>query len=111
MLRYFFDEHLDRAIAEQLVARGIDVLTAQGSGRAGKKIPDVEQLSFAALQNRVVVTEDRDFVRLASSQLPHAGIILLQRSLSIGGYVEYLELMARITESEEIRNQLVYCDW
>jgi predicted nuclease of predicted toxin-antitoxin system len=111
MLRYFFDEHLDRAVAEQLLARGIDVLTAQSSGRAGKKIPDVEQLNFATLHNRVVVTHDRDFARLASGQLPHAGIILLQRSLSIGGYVEYLELMARTAESEELQNQLVYCDW
>ncbi len=27
MLRYFFDEHVIEAIAEQLVARGVDVLT------------------------------------------------------------------------------------
>lgn len=59
----------------------------------------------------MLVTEDRDFVVLAYSQTPHAGIILLQRSLSIGGYIEYLELMAQTTEPDEIQNQLVYREW
>lgn len=111
MLRYFFDEHINGAIAEQLLVRGIDVLTAQDAGRAGKKIPDDQQLLFATAQGRVVVTEDRDFVALAYTQTPHAGIILLQRPLGIGGFIEYLELMAHVTEAAEIQDQLVYCNW
>lgn len=59
----------------------------------------------------MVVTEDRDFIAIAYSHTPHAGILLLQRPLGTGQYIAYLELMAQITEPDDIRNQLVYCDW
>jgi predicted nuclease of predicted toxin-antitoxin system len=111
MLRYFFDEHIKSAIAEQLRQLGIDVLTAQFVGRAGIGIPDEDQLAYATSMGRVLVTEDRDFISLAHTQLPHTGVAMLQRALSIGEYVEYLELLARTTEPDEMRNQLLYCDW
>lgn len=111
MLRYYFDEHIDVAIAVQLLARGIDVLTAQAVGRAGQKIPDSQQLAYATQLDRVIVTEDRDFVALAHTPVPHAGVILLQRALSIGQSVEYLELMAQVTAPDEVRDRLIYCDW
>ncbi len=111
MLRYFFDEHIKSAIAEQLQRRGIDVLTAQAAGRAGIEISDEDQLAFAASLGRVLVTEDRDFILLAYTQLPHAGVVMLQRVLNIGQYVEYLELLARTSELEEMRDRLLYCDW
>lgn len=111
MLRYYFDEHVKGPIARGLRLRGIDIMTAQDAGLADQELPDSFQLKFAARQGRVLVTEDRDFVALAYSQTPHAGIILLQRPLTIGQYVDFLELMAQVTESEEIHNCLVYCDW
>lgn len=58
-----------------------------------------------------MVTEDRDFIDLAYKQLPHAGVIMLQRPLSIGQYVAYLELLAHVTEPAALQNQLLYCDW
>ena len=88
MLRYYFDEHIKSVIAEQLERRGVDVLTAQVAGRAGIGIPDEEQLAFAASIDRMLVTEDRDFISLAYGALPHASVVLLQRALSIGDYVE-----------------------
>ena len=111
MLRYYFDEHVKGPIAKGLRLRGIDVLTAQEVGLADKELPDSYQLEYAASKGRVLVTEDRDFVALAYTQTPHAGVILLQRRLSIGGFVEYLELMAHVTEPADIQDRLVYCDW
>ncbi len=111
MLRYYFDEHVSAAISEQLLLRGIDVLTAQAAGRAGQGIDDSDQLAHAASLDRTVVTEDRDFINLVYTQLPHAGVILLQRPLSIGDYVEYLEYMAKANEPDDMRNQLIFCDW
>ena len=111
MLRYLFDEHVHGAIAPQLRLRGIDVLTAHEGAIAGREVTDVELLRAASQQGRVLVTQDRDFIRLATTQTPHAGIILVQRSLSIGEYVEYLDLIARVTESDEIRDRLIFCDW
>ena len=42
VLRYYFDENMDRYIAEQLRKKGIDILRAEDVGRAGKGIPDAE---------------------------------------------------------------------
>lgn len=111
MLRYYFDEHIKGPIARGLRLRGIDVLTAQEAELADQELSDPYQLRHAASLNRVLVSEDRDFVALAYSHTPHAGIILLQRRLGIGQCIEYLELMTQITEPDEIRDQLIYCDW
>lgn len=111
MLRYFFDEHVKEAIADQLTLRGIDVLTAKDAGRANQEIPDEEQLAFATTQGRVLVTADRDFTVLASTCRPHEGVILLQREVTIGRYVEYLEAVSLIVDPEEIRDHLVFYDW
>src|SRR5690242_16110870 len=78
-LRYYFDEHVHAAISSGLQARGIDVLTAQAAGRANKRIPDDEQLAYATARGLVIVTNDRDFIRLHREQIPHAGIIMLQQ--------------------------------
>lgn len=110
-LRYYFDEHIDPAIAVQLRARGVDVLTAADAGRAGQGVTDADQLAYAMDQKRVLITSDRDFIRLATPQMPHAGIILLQRPLSIGETVEYLELAAQVIDPDDVRDHLIYCDW
>jgi hypothetical protein len=58
-----------------------------------------------------MVTSDRHYIRLAHDQQPHAGVVLLQQELSIGEYIEYLELLALTTSPESMRNTLVYCKW
>lgn len=110
-LRYYFDEHTHSAIARGLRARGIFVLTTKEAGRAHQSIYDDDQLAYAAAQGLVMVTSDRDYIRLAQEQQPHAGVVLLQQELSIGEYIEYLELLALTTSPESMRNTLVYCKW
>lgn len=111
MLRYYFDEHVKSAISEQLQLRGVDVLTAQAAGRADREIPDEDQLAFAAGLGRVLVTEDRDFTHLAYSHQPHAGVVVLQHEVSIGEYIEFLEVLALATEGEEMQDKPQYYDW
>lgn len=74
-LRYYFDEDMHPAIAGQLRARGIDVLTTAEAGRAGRGVTDQDQLAFATAHGRVLVTRDRDFIVLASRKALHVGII------------------------------------
>lgn len=111
MLRYFFDENMHGAVAEQLQAQGVDVLTAHAAGLSHRGIPDDEVLRCAASLGRVVVTQDRDFTQLAYTHVPHAGVILLQRPLQIGELVEYLEFMTLAAEPDDERDRLTYCDW
>ncbi|HEU5367522.1 MAG TPA: DUF5615 family PIN-like protein [Ktedonobacterales bacterium] len=108
---YYLDEHIDPAISKGLRMRGIDVLTTEEAGRAHQGLTDSDQLAYAAAQERVLVTRDSDFVELASGQLPHAGVVLLRQILSIGEYIEYLELLACTTSPQAMRNLLVYCKW
>ena len=111
VLRYYFDEHVHSAISSGLQARGIFVLTAQAAGRANKRIPDDEQLAYATARGLVMVTNDRDFIRLHHEQIPHAGIIMLQQVLTIGEYIDYLELFALTTSPEAMHSTLVFCKW
>lgn len=110
-LRYFLDEHMRSAIAEQLRARGIDVETTVEAGRANQRLSDESQLEYATKAERVLVTEDSDFVRESQTHQPHAGVIYFPVQLSIGSCVDYLELLALTTAVQEMRNQLLYGRW
>ncbi len=111
MLRYYLDEHMPNAIAEQLRAIGIDVLTTREAGNAGIQFPDESQLSFATRGGYVLVTEDQDFIQLAGQSTDHAGIVFFPIKFSLGNCITYLELLAQTTEPEEIAGQLVYGRW
>lgn len=110
-LRYFFDEHMRSAIAEQLSGRGVDVLTTSEAGRANLRISDASQLMYSTQIGRVLVTEDYHFVALSQTQQPHAGIVYFPITLDIGTCVDYLELLALTTEPAEMRDTLVYGKW
>jgi predicted nuclease of predicted toxin-antitoxin system len=111
VLRYYLDEHVPGYIARQLRRHGVDVLTTQEAGRANQGIDDPDQLAYATNGGRVIVTKDEDYVPLSYQQLPHAGIIWLQKEDSIGKYIEFLETAAKVMEPEEIANRLIYYEW
>lgn len=110
-LRYFFDEHMPAAIAEQLKAHGIDVLTTAEAGRANLRISDEEQLAYSTHLGRVLVTEDHHFVALSRARQPHAGVVYFPIKLDIGACIEYLERLAFTTEPAEMRDMLIYGKW
>lgn len=79
-MRLLLDEHLSPAIADQLRARGHDVVTVVEAGLAG--ITDERVLAWAVREQRAVVTNNiRDFRLLHADSLrtgsPHYGIVLL----------------------------------
>ena len=79
---------MSRALAHNLRLRGIDILTVSEAGK--EALEDEEQLEFAKIQDRVIVTCNiRDFQRLRTEYMTqgkdHAGIILVaQQTSSIG---------------------------
>ena len=66
-LRFYFDECSDEKAAHALIGMGIDVVTVSGLQRKG--LSDQEHLQFALLDNRVVYSVDRDFLRIANDYL------------------------------------------
>lgn len=106
-IRYQFDEHVAHAIARALVQQGIDVATADGSAAVG--LPDDQLLTRCGVEGRVVVTQDRDFLRLHRQGLPHAGIVFWEHgSRSIGDMVAFLSLLADVVSPDEMAGRVEY---
>jgi predicted nuclease of predicted toxin-antitoxin system len=72
-IRFHLDENCHRAIAEALSRRGIDVTTTPDAGLLSAT--DDEQLAYCQSQQRVLFTQDHDFLRLHASGIGHPGIV------------------------------------
>ena len=94
MARLYADEDFDHRVVEQLRRLGHDVRTVQEAGQANRKTPDSDVLSFAAADNRAVLTYNRrNFIRLHQQAQGHAGIIVCTRD------VDAVALAVRIDEA------------
>jgi predicted nuclease of predicted toxin-antitoxin system len=71
-VKLHFDENVDEDAALGLRARGIDVTITSEENLRGE--PDEEQIAFAVREGRVLVSHDRDMLRLAARGVPHLGI-------------------------------------
>lgn len=110
-LAYYMDVHLPAAVTDALRRLGIDVITSQedGTGRA----TDSALLSRATELNRILVTQDEDFLLIAadwqSSGTHFTGLIYgHQLRTAIGQMVEDLELIATCMPTSEIANRLIH---
>lgn len=76
MARFYADENFPYPLVEELRLLGHDVLTAREAGQADQAIPDNEVLTFAAAEQRALLTLNRrDFFREHQANPQHAGII------------------------------------
>jgi len=64
MLKAYADEHVQSAIVESLRKRGLDVVTVQERGRHATN--DATLLALALEEKRILLTNDHDFLKLAS---------------------------------------------
>lgn len=83
-MQFLLDENLSPTVAEVARGLGLDVVGVHDVGRRG--LADHEQLEFAAAQERVLVTRNRDdFIRLtvAFYQVgqPHCGVLIVPFSI------------------------------
>lgn len=97
-VRYFTDEHVAKAIASGLRKRGIDALTIAEAGLLGAD--DEDLLAFVREKKLVIVTQDRDFLRIAARERNHPGIVYAPQGRSIGEIVRMLDLLAQVSDAE-----------
>jgi predicted nuclease of predicted toxin-antitoxin system len=96
-IRFRLDENCNLAIAASLRRRGIDVTTTPEAGLISAT--DEAQAAYALAEGRVIITQDRDFLRLNASGEPHAGIAYCDKDTkSIG---EMISGLVRIWEGLE----------
>ena len=106
-LRFFFDQHVRRAVARGLRQHGVDVLTAQDAGRCG--LPDLDQLQFATAQDRVVMTFDPDYLALHSTGMSHAGIAWCHATKhDVTQLIQMLLLLHGVMDRDAMRNRVEY---
>ena len=106
-LTFYFDESVQVAIAKQLRRHGIDAETARDLEKLGDDDPN--HLQRATVQNRVLVTYDDDYIKLARQGAEHAGIVFVpNRYRRIGIFVKELRKFHVIYRKPEIRNLVWY---
>lgn len=107
MLAFHLDEHMDHAIARGLRSRGIEITTTTEAGLLGAD--DSAHLEFARREQRVIVTNDVDFLAFASQSIDYAGIAYAPRDArSIGHIVRHLCLMNDCLEPAEMAGKVEF---
>ena len=106
-IRFHLDQHIDHDIATGLGHRGIDVTTTTDAGLLNTE--DQDHIEFALREQRVIFTNDQDFLRLHSQGIGHAGIAYCARgSRSLGDIIRFLSLMHDCMTAEEMQGQVEY---
>ena len=107
MVRFHLDENVDHAIAHGFRLRGLDVTTATDANLIAASDP--EHIAFALAENRVIFTQDQDFLRHHSTGDEHAGIVYSQQGVrSIGEIVRSLHFLSDCLEPQDMRGQLEF---
>jgi hypothetical protein len=106
----YTDEDMSAMVAILLKAQDLDVTTVPEQGTLGKS--DREQLEFAALMNRCLLTHNRvDFERLHLEYMEndnvHSGIIVIPQKTPYE-VAQRISVLVNALTADEISNQLLY---
>jgi predicted nuclease of predicted toxin-antitoxin system len=105
--RFYFDESIELAVSEQLVASGLDVVSAHSLEKLGDD--DRNHLERASAMGRILCTYDNDFLRLAHTGIEHAGIVFASmKKASIGGWVREIRAIHSRLSAEDIAGQVIF---
>ena len=90
MVAFYFDQHVPAAVARGLRLRGVDIVTAWEDGRS--LLEDKLLLERATALDRTLVTQDEDFLAIASEWQSEgrdfAGIVYAhQLRIGVGRFV------------------------
>ncbi len=97
----YTDEDVHAPLAATLLRRGYDAVSCLEAGRSNQRIPDAEQLAYAVLHGRAILTFNAtDFIQLdhdwKAAGRSHAGIIVAPRIDDLG------ELLRRVVRHLDI---------
>jgi predicted nuclease of predicted toxin-antitoxin system len=105
-ISFLLDEHIPSSVAEELGGRGVDVKTVYELDLDGT--PDTEILEFAEKGDRVIVSQDSDFLKHDEK---HPGLVFLTEPLGIGDLTRELARVLENFESEDLENSTIYIPW
>jgi predicted nuclease of predicted toxin-antitoxin system len=105
-VKFYTDEHVGQAIVAGLRRRGFDVLSAREAQMLSAA--DEHHLAFALSQQRVLFTQDSDFIRLHQAGVSHAGIVYVRQRTGVGDIIRGLTLIATVMSLEDMSNHIEY---
>ena len=104
--RFYADMHVPFAVVRTLRDAGLDVLTTQQADM--ETAADEAQLEFARADGRIMLTQDKDFLRLHALGQPHRGIVYLrQRRRGIGEMARAIIELAELAP-EKLSGELFF---
>lgn len=109
MIGFYFDEHMNRAVADALIQRGYTVVMAVDVEMENKD-DDTEHLPYATAHQLVMVTFDHPFAGRTMSRTDHPGLVCLAYSIreNIGRMVDVLVEFAELYIPERDAGQVFW---
>ncbi len=86
--------------------RGVDVLTVVEANMLGAS--DEEHLTYARREERVLFTQDDDFLRLHAAGAAHAGLVYARQQTPIGEMILGLMLIHELMAMEDMRGHVEF---
>ena len=106
-IRFHLDENVNPQIAKALEKMGIEVSISSMS--ALRTSADEDQWDFVKREGRVLITHDSDFLRLASNDGDHPGIIFCkQKDHSLGKIILECSSIHANVLPQEMRGRVEY---
>lgn len=106
LIKFYMDEHVSRAIVDGLRRQEVDVLTVGEAGMLGAK--DEAHLQLAIRLERVIFTQDSDFLRFHALGVPHRGIVYAPQGTPIGKIIRGLLLVHEVLTPTDMENHVEY---
>jgi hypothetical protein len=105
--RYVVDEHISDAVVQGLRRAGINVLKFHDAGRRG--LDDAQQMAWAFVEGRVIITHDDDYIVLARRDVRCAGIAYCdQHKYDTRGVLRELRRWHAELSAEDWVNRVVF---
>ncbi len=106
-IRFHLDESVNSRIAKALEAMGIDITVSKAVKLRGT--PDEKQWEYATREGRVLITHDDDFLRIASRNPDHPGLIYCkQEGHSLGAIIMECASVHGNNSVEEMRGRVEF---
>lgn len=106
-IKFHLDEHIPGAIADGLRCEGVDVTTTSEAGLIGAS--DEGHIDFARNEQRVIFTQDNDFLKHHHSGVNHSGIACCARGArTMGEIIQSLVFIWDALDPEDMENQVEF---
>jgi predicted nuclease of predicted toxin-antitoxin system len=105
-IRFHLDESMPTGVAYGLRKRDRDCTISKEVSLVSAT--DQEQLAYATLDKRVLISRDQDFLVLASQSNDHAGIIHWRQKTHFGQLVKDIDALTIDKAAEDLAGQVYF---